>query len=63
MNVEKKKQYMSLLTNVQIIKTKEKKMRKQFFDCCRIIHLDIDILLDALKQEEDFKDKNGEDQS
>ena len=38
-------------------------MRKRFFDCCGIIHLDIYILLDELKQQEDFKDKNGEDQS
>ena len=30
-------------------------MRRRLFDCCRIIHLDLNILLDA-KQEEDFKE-------
>ena len=30
-------------------------MRRQLFDCCGIIHLDLNILLDA-KQEEDFKE-------
>ena len=35
--------------------TLREKMRRRLFDCCGIIHLDINILLDA-KQEDDFKE-------
>ena len=34
------------------------KMRKILFDCCRILHLDVNMLLEA-KQEEDFKEWRG----
>ena len=33
-------------------------MKRRLFDCCGIIHLDKNILLDA-KQEEDFKERRS----
>ena len=44
--------YLLECTNYETLR---EKMRRQLFDCCGIIHLDITILLDA-KQEEDFKE-------